>query len=432
MHTPAELISRQALAAGAALHGAWTRVRLRSRAGLERARQKPRRARDILAGLSAPHPSETPVLQVLMRDLIFAVRFGMVTLMLGAVIVWVSYLRPWTSERRPEGLGDVWGWLTEPRPTWDPAAHLALLAAIVLPLFVATAVGRSRKRQTGMVADEAQRLDDEATAVGLQVVTSVVCLLGAALSWALVPAAAYAGGMPALNVAAGLLLAMLFVALASLDHPSAEARRLSRARAEVRVQRLLCAKTRIDAVLVPRPGADPARERPPFESNTVPWAVVVLGVEVGLMVALVGIAWQGWAHGDASGWAVAGWLAMCPTFGALMMSVGSTAIISARVSRVVSGSALSRLVIIGVWAIVLFVSSLAVVLVWNRLFGVALLLLLVLVLPFVLPWALEGSGLMDRLLERSVDRQLETTRRWLATVANFSGVPPAAGESRSR
>ncbi|NTW42323.1 MAG: hypothetical protein HGA44_21025, partial [Cellulomonadaceae bacterium] len=103
-----------------------------------------------------------------------------------------------------------------------PAATLALLVGVVLPLFLAT--------QVGSAVAMSRNHDAAAQVIGLEVLTGAACWFGALIGWLVLPAAISAGGNTLVNGAAAAFVPLLFTWLWAVSLPSPESRSLVRHR----------------------------------------------------------------------------------------------------------------------------------------------------------------------------------------------------------
>src|SRR4051794_19327472 len=92
-----------------------------------------------------PRRRRTPVEAQLRRGLRAGWTYSVGAPFAALLIAWVSYLSPGAARQDPQ-LGGFWTWWSSARTSWDPAGTMALLASVVLPLFLAMHVGRAASR----------------------------------------------------------------------------------------------------------------------------------------------------------------------------------------------------------------------------------------------------------------------------------------------
>lgn len=146
-----------------------------------------------LADAAIPHPrtvDPSPVERLVRRDATGVWRKTAMTLVLAALLGFVTC----TVSRGSGALdwADLGRWLSRAQDGWDPMATLAVIAGIVLPLFLATQVGDATRARSSAT--------HSARAVGLETVTSAACLCGAVLSWMTVPAVFVGDGAAPVNM----------------------------------------------------------------------------------------------------------------------------------------------------------------------------------------------------------------------------------------
>ena len=144
------------------------------------------------------------------------------------------------------GAFDVGVWWSEwtKSSDWDPAAYLAVLAAVAMPLYVATAIGRAEEAISGSP-------NVQASVIVLESLTSTACLAASTLS-VLVLAPAVAGNGPTMpNAALTVGLWAAFSGLAGVSRPSVESRLATIKRTERTIKRLEAVETELHASLQP-------------------------------------------------------------------------------------------------------------------------------------------------------------------------------------
>lgn len=194
--------------------------------------------------------SPSPVERLVRRRAAGVWRTSVLTLVVASLAGFVTY-----SIAKGSGTLDgpeLWRWLTRSQDGWDPMATLAVIAGVVLPLFLATQVGDVTRARSSTT--------HSARAVGLETVTSTACLCGAVLSWLTVPAVLAGNGVAPVNMLVALATPVLFSALFAISAPSEDSERLAQVRSDVlraEIQRLVAS---FDAALA-GPDGIPGRRR---------------------------------------------------------------------------------------------------------------------------------------------------------------------------
>lgn len=173
--------------------------------------------------ISRPWTSDPdPVERLVRRRSTGVVWTSILTLLVAALVGYLSYTLAHPS---PDGVdwGDMWTWVARSSETWDPMATLALIAGLVLPLFLATQVGTAKRSESDVRS---------ARVVSLETITSVACLGGAVLSWLTVPSVTTTADAAPVSVLVALVVPVLFAALFAVSAPSEDSERLARTRSE--------------------------------------------------------------------------------------------------------------------------------------------------------------------------------------------------------
>ncbi|HEY0237132.1 MAG TPA: hypothetical protein VGC37_00670 [Friedmanniella sp.] len=154
----------------------------------------------------------------------------------------IAYRQPGVAPADAD-LGDFWSWIAEGWASWDPAGTLALLAGVVLPLFLAT--------QVGSAVSASRDESTSAQVVGLEVLTNLACWFGSVIGWLVVPAAITVGGNKLVNSLAAVFVPVFFAWLWAFSRPSQESRKLARGRTERRYNELRRICREFDSALGP-------------------------------------------------------------------------------------------------------------------------------------------------------------------------------------
>lgn len=154
----------------------------------------------------------------------------------------------------PLDVNDALEWVERVQSGWDPLAVLSLLAAVVLPLFLATQLGNA-------IAASAT-VERAAHHIRLEQITGASCLLATIASWMVVPAACFGDGALTANVLVAFAAPLLFASLFAVAVPSSDAALLDDAKSEVRRAHVERLRAEFSALLplAPQPGEGSKRQ----------------------------------------------------------------------------------------------------------------------------------------------------------------------------
>ncbi|HEY0238688.1 MAG TPA: hypothetical protein VGC37_08585 [Friedmanniella sp.] len=166
------------------------------------------------------------------RDAVGVVQASVLTLIIAGLAGYLTYTIH-LGAAEPLDWKVFWQWMARSNNSWDPMGTLALIAGVVLPLYLATQVGDATRARNSTSLS--------AHTVGVETLTGAACLCAAVLSWMTVPAVIAGKEVAPVNILLAFAAPILFASLFSISAPSEDGERL----AQVQSQALLAEMRRL-------------------------------------------------------------------------------------------------------------------------------------------------------------------------------------------